>query len=186
MITEDFALFSAKLIELGELYDVTLTESKLLLYFEALSEADLDFVLGAILQAARTCKFFPKPAELITLIRGDDEDHAERAWVEYKAAARTIGGYGSPTFSDPSVAQTLLQVFGSWEAACWTDFTPEMWSSKRKEFGRVYRIIAQRAQPMHQLPGFVERENALHGYTEPAKRLNGDDFERLGDGEAER
>lgn len=168
MTPEDFAVFSARLVELGELFDAKLSESKQLLYFQALQDLPVEAVDGALIQAVRGCKFFPKPVELRAFIVGDDEDHAEQAWLEFKQLARQIGGYSSPTFEDPALADALVAVFGSWEGACWTDFSPEMWSSKRKEFGRVYRAIRTRGETApKQLAGFFERENALRGYVEP-------------------
>ncbi len=165
MTTADFAHFSARLVELGELFDAKLSESKQLLYFQALSDLPLELVTDAVIQAARACKFFPKPVELRALVLGDDEDRAELAWLEYKRLARSCGGYGSPTFTDPALADALVAVFGSWEGACWSDFSPEMWSSKRKEFGRVYRAMRSRNETVpKQLPGFFERENGLRGY----------------------
>lgn len=165
MTREDFPVFSAKLVELAELFDSTLSESKQVLYFEALSDADLDYVLGAIHHATKACKFFPKPAELLTFINGDEEDNAEAAWMEFKALARSAGGYSSPTFSDPALAQTIVTVFGSWQGACWTDFSPEMWAAKRKEFGRVHSVVTSRGiQGQTRLIGFFEQQNALNGY----------------------
>lgn len=168
MTSEDFAVFSARLVELGELFDAKLSESKQLLYFQALQDLPLELVDGAFIQAARGCTFFPKPVELRAFIVGDDEDHAERAWLDYKRLARQLGGYSSPVFEDPALADALVAVFGSWEGASWTDFSPEMWASKRKEFSRTYRAIRQRGETEpKQLSGFFERENLLRGYVEP-------------------
>lgn len=171
MTIADFEVFSAKLVTLAELLDAQLSESKQLLYFEALQDLDLDDVLQAITQAARTCTFFPKPVELRTLSVGDDAAHTETAWQNYKQLAARVGGYQSPTFDDPALAATLVAVFGSWEEACWVELSPEMWASKRKEFDRVYRPLRRRgATGPVTLPGFIERENALKGFTADGQR----------------
>jgi hypothetical protein len=112
--------------------------------------------------------------ELRTLAVGDDADHAEEAWQTYKAMALRIGGYQSPTFADAALAETLVAIFGSWEAACWVDLSPEMWVAKRKEFDRVYRVLRQRGLVGPKaLPGFCERENALKGYAPDGRTLAG-------------
>lgn len=171
MTTDEFETFSAQLVVLGELFEKQLSVSQQLLYFEALRDLELDPVLRAITQAARECKFFPKPVELRTFAVGDDAVHAEDAWQTYKRMAAEIGGYVSPMFSDAALAETLVAVFGSWEQACWIDLSPEMWASKRKEFDRVYRILRQRGVSGHRtLPSFCERENLLKGYSADGQR----------------
>ena len=157
--------FVQRLVILAELFSKPLSPAVQVLYFEALQDLDLAVVMTAMHAATRTCTFMPKPAELRALACGDDEDAAERAWLEYKRLARAIGGYDSPVVDDPALADALVAIFGSWEAACWTDLTPEMWANKRKEFGRVYR--AMRHRPMtapRKLLGFVERDNELRGF----------------------
>ncbi len=175
MTHEDIAEFSARLTEIAELYEAELSESKILLYFQALEDIDLDFVLGGLVGCAKICRFFPKPVEIRSLVLGNDEDHAELAWLEYKRQAREFGGYSSPDFADGALAQALVAVFGSWEAACWEDFTPEMWVAKRKEFGRVYRVMRARGDgEARRLVGFFERQQT---------GLSGREALKIGDGQ---
>lgn len=175
MTNQDAGEFFRRLAVLSELFQgqgAAFSDAKAELYFEALRDLSLPQVLRALNEAVRTCTFMPKPAELRTLAIGDDEDTTELAWQEYKRLARAVGGYGSPTFTDPALADAVQAVFGSWELACWSDFTPEMWASKRKEFSRVYRAMAKRnEQDPKTLPGFVERENRLHGWDRDPKAL---------------
>lgn len=162
MTFEEFEIFSARLVELGEVFDVKLTESKLLLYFQALQDLPLDAVQHAIIDALRTQKFFPRPAELRACAVGDNEDVAEHAWMEYKKLARRVGGYMSPEM-DATLADTLTAVFGGWQQACWTELSPEMWTAKRKEFGRVYRVLTHRGvgHDPKRLVGFCEEQNGI-------------------------
>lgn len=176
MTTDDFDAFSAQIVVLGELFEKSLSASQQLLYFEAVRDLELDVVSRAITEAARECKFFPKPVELRTLAVGDDAEHAEFAWRTYKDLAARIGGYQSPTFEDGALADALVAVFGSWEEACWADLSPEMWVAKRREFDRVYRILRQRGVTGPKaLAGFCERENAVKGFTADGKRLLAED-----------
>lgn len=162
MTPDDLPMFSARLVTIGELFDAVLSESKQWLYFDALRDLPLDAVLAALGQTTRTCTFMPKPAEIRQLLApgGDPELAVEAAWLQYKHLAARHGGYASVTFDDPALADTLLAMFGSWEAACWSDFSPEMWAAKRKEFGRVYRVMLERGQRAPKtLDGFCDRTN---------------------------
>jgi hypothetical protein len=110
----------------------------------------------------------PRPAEIRAIATGggtDAELVTEAAWQAYRDLAVREGGYASPTVSNPALAETILAVFGSWELACWTELTPEMWAAKRKEFGRVYRLMAERGETAPQrLVGYCERTNTEHGF----------------------
>lgn len=178
MTNQDARAFFERLAGLAELFNgagAVFSDTKAELYFEALRDLPLETVIGGLNEAVKRCTFMPKPAEIRKLVVGDDEDTAELAWLEYKKFAKQIGGYHSPTFTDPALADALVAVFGSWQAACWSDFTPEMWSSKRKEFGRVYRAMRTRGETEpKQLIGFLERENGLHGYTGPVLNTSAD------------
>lgn len=166
--------FTKRLVALGEYYDATLSPVKQAMYFEAMRDLPFTLVVRAMNLSMKSCTFMPKAAELRKLVVGDDEDTAEMAWLEYKSMARQIGGYQSPVFEDSALADALVAVFGSWEAACWSDFSPEMWSSKRKEFGRVYRAMRQRGETgPRRLAGFFQRENTLHGHVMPAALESG-------------
>lgn len=166
-VTEGVA-FTERLIALGEFFDATLTPMRQAMYFEALRDLPLSLVIRGLNESLRVCTFMPKPAEIRKLVVGDDDSTAELAWQDYKRIAKQAGGYQSPVFEDPALADALVAVFGSWEAACWSDFSPEMWSSKRKEFGRVYRAMRTRGEmAAKQLPGFIDRENTLRGHARP-------------------
>jgi hypothetical protein len=166
MTKDDFTEFGQQLVTLAELFEAELSEARLLMYFEALLDIQASAIYQGIREAARRCKFFPKPVELRSFALGDDDDSAELAWREYKRLARTVGGYRSPRITDAALAETILAVFDTWENACWQELSPEMWASKRKEFGRVYRVLRQRGElePV-QLTGVCDRENALRGFT---------------------
>jgi hypothetical protein len=172
MTPTDIQHFITRLVTLGELFDVRMSEAKQELYFDALADLPLDIVVKAMNLAARTCTFMPRPAELRRLVKGGEEE-TELAWREYQRVARQVGGYESPTFADGALAATLVAVFGSWEQACWVDLSPEMWASKRKEFERVYRVLCDRGVtgPV-QLDGFIAKDRQLRGYA-PSLRLEG-------------
>ena len=141
----DSGEFTRRLVALGELFEANLTPVKQAIYFEALRDVPFPAVAAALNAAARTCPFMPKPAEIRKLAVGDDEDQAERAWLAWKSATRRAGHMASLVLDDPALAETIVAVFGSWAESCAVELSPEMWTAKRKEFGRVYRVLCDRA-----------------------------------------
>jgi hypothetical protein len=165
--SNDVGFFCGKLVTLAALFKDRLTEDVQELYFKLLSDLPLDAVIAALDAAGRTCTFMPKPAEIRALVQapgGDPELAVESAWVEFKRLAKDVGGYRTPTFTDHALADAIVDVFGSWTRACFSDFSPEMWASKRKEFSRCYRMRLEEPRKAgeitHKLIGFCERENA--------------------------
>lgn len=161
MTTQDLAAFSARLVELAELFDAKLSQGKQALYFEALKDLERAAVFAALTEAARRCTFMPKPAELRAFAVGDGEDATERAWMACRTAMRVVGSYASLVVADPALGEAIVTLFGSWPAACSADLSPEMWASKRKEFGRVYRVLVHRGLVgSRYLPGICEAQNS--------------------------
>jgi hypothetical protein len=161
MTPDEFGVFSARLIAVQELLDgPALSESRLVLYFEALSDLALEDVLRALGTAMRTSTFLPKPAELRTLAVGDTADGVEASWLLFRKAMREAGAYASLATVDPALGATIEAMFDGWPQACSAEFSPEMWTAKRKEFERIYRVVAQRGLvgPRY-LPGLIEQQN---------------------------
>lgn len=169
MTKQDAPHFFKRLALLAELFDVkNFSEGKSELYFNALEDMEWDDIEYALSEAAKRCKFMPRPVELREIVRGDDDTRIENAWIEFKQMARRIGSYGSPVFTDGAGARALIAIFGSWENACVFEASPEMWASKRKEFGRTYHAFEMRNEtaPLR-LTGFIERDNTARGFDTP-------------------
>lgn len=161
MDNADNGTFRHRLVALAELFDVKLSAARQALYFEALRDLSITAVVNALNQAAKTCKFFPKPAELRAFAVGDIEDQTETAWMAFRKAMARVGGYTSLVIVNATLGEAITAVFGSWPEACAIELTPEMWSAKRKEFGRVYRVLAGRSlDGVRYLPGICETQNA--------------------------
>lgn len=161
MNTEHASEFSRRLSALAEIFDVKLSPARSALYFEALRDLPVEAVVGALGHAAKACTFFPKPAELRAFVVGDSEDVAEQAWLAFKGAVRRLGYMASVSIHDAALAESIVAVFGSWSQACTLDLSAEMWASKRKEFGRVYRVMRQRRlSGGRYLIGQAEQQNA--------------------------
>lgn len=161
MDISDSGEFTRRLIALAELYGAELTPARQALYFEALRDLPFADVAMGLNVAVKTCTWMPKPAEIRKLAVGDSEDRAEFAWLAWKTAARRAGHMASLIVDDAALAETIVAVFGSWEESCALELSAEMWSSKRKEFGRVYRVMSDRALAgSRYLTGQAERNNS--------------------------
>lgn len=161
MRTADATAFLERLVTLAEVFDVVMSPARQKLYFDALKDLSIEDVISALNAAAKACTFMPKPAELRKLALGDDEDQAEIAWLALRQTMTKAGAYASIATEDPALGEAIIALFGTWSAACALDLSPEMWSSKRKEFGRVFRVFRDRALAgTRYLPGICEQQNA--------------------------
>lgn len=126
----------------------------------------------AMNMAVKTCKFFPKPAELIEFIRGDSGSSALVAWETLSIAMQRHGPYRSVLFDDGRIAR-VVKALGGWKEVC-------SWLTKdipyrRNEFMKLY-TSAPDCEP-EILPGEFELENRARGYLnhipEPVKVAGG-------------
>lgn len=185
MTQDDFADFSKGLVAVADVFDAELPESKLLMYFRALSDLRAADVLRALEQSIRELRFFPKPSELRDFALGDVEADIEEAWLTWKHFARKVGAYADVEWHDPVLLETIMAVFGSWPAACRADFSDEMWAAKRKEFGRVYHALARRGTcSTTKLLGVCATENLQRfGIEHPRTRLEAGEPKQLTSGD---
>jgi hypothetical protein len=186
----DSGEFGRRLVTLAELFDLKLSPQRQALYFEALRDLSFDAVASALNHAAKSCAFFPKPAELRQFACGDSEDQTESAWLLFRDAMRIAGSYASVTVDDAALGETIVAVFGTWPAACLAELSPEMWASKRKEFGRVYRVMRGRnLDGSRYLAGIAERDNTSRHHSlrhVPVARIGRDAVQALPPHDGER
>lgn len=115
-------------------------------YFKAMENFDIGQVEKAIWESISTCKFFPKPIELITIIGGGEpksEDTATAQVNEIMRQVRDLGSYRTPTFSDP-VTESLMKSRWSWQAVCAMTQTEHKWFAK--EFIDAYQSFERTDQ----------------------------------------
>lgn len=113
MTAADRPRFADAMHALGLAFQSEVPDVKAAVYFEALSEFDLDRVLAALRQSVKTCEFFPKVVEIIRLIEGTDVD----AWETLVAEIRRVGYLGTPQLDNVTL-QTVRSLAGSWRALC--------------------------------------------------------------------
>lgn len=151
---------AARLLTLAEVFGVTVSEARMGLYIEALRDLPFPQLVEGLNAAARASKFFPKPSELRELALGSTEDAAELAWLSFRQAMGRFGYMASVAVHDAALGEAIIALFGGWEAACLAELSPEMWASKRKEFGRIYQALKQRKLTgVRYLVGATERQN---------------------------
>lgn len=177
MTDSDRPRFSVALVALADVFGGELSATSQALYFAALADLSWEALQLGFRRAVAECRFLPRPVELRELAVGpaeSSEDQTECAWLAWRHAAQRVGSYESLWFADRALAATLDAMFGGWPEACVAEFSDEMWAAKRKEFGRIYRVMRNRVdgEGAVRLPGQHERTNLLAGRGAP--QLRGD------------
>jgi hypothetical protein len=156
MTNQDGVRFIELLTALAETFDETLSDLRAEIYFRTLVDLELAQVEQAIVRAARTLTFFPKPAELRALVEGTPEDRAEMAWMQLLQQVRRVGSWGTPAFTDPIIARAIGDLFGGWKALCerLPGDGPELlgWA---KQFKTVYSVYEKRPLLDRALPAGI-------------------------------
>jgi len=175
MNNSDLNKFSNAFVVLCEIFDKRVSETLTKVYFKALQKFSISEVEKAISSAITSCKFMPKPVELIELMGGGIEDVARvQATKVFEAVAR-VGGYESVCFDDPITMAVIEKGYGGWNRLC-----NEALDDNRKwdliEFEKLYKSYhAQDIKKYGHLPGRHEISNNAHGHLDmPKPRLIGD------------
>lgn len=152
---ETVVAFRKILESLAHVFDVKLTDERAMLYFGALEPYEIDAIRSAAMNATRTLKFFPRPAELIEIIAGTPDDRALTAWTRVETALRDVGTYQSVDFGD-AVLHAVIEQMGGWAGAwTWERLEEKDYGFKRLEFTRLYRLFEDRgvSRPLPSLAG---------------------------------
>jgi len=163
MIDTDKRKFGELMITMADVFDPkgTISPFKTEIYFRVLSGKPIEAIERAIIEIIKTRKFhsFPKPAELLELIDGKNEDRAILAWVCVREAIGSIGGYESVAFDDP-VINKVIETMSGWVELCNTETKEMTW--KQKEFERVYILMDRREHTGYpkSLPGIKARHSS--------------------------
>ncbi len=159
---EEPELFFEGMAALGETFGVEITGIKLKVYKMALGEYDDDRIRQAMGLALKTCKFFPKPVELIELIEGKKDDQAALAWEALLDTAQRVGQYQSVLFEDGRIARAV-RLLGGWQTCCqWK--TDEL-KFLRIDFIKLFGTMAGHPEP-EVLDGIAAVNASAHGFCE--------------------
>lgn len=137
MTDQDKQAFQIAMAAMAEVYRVDVSESLLRTYWLIFQEYQLDAFNQAAQQAVMKLKWFPKPAELIELMNGDEDAAADDAWLVLNKAIDEHGSYRSVIFSDGFLNRTV-ESFG-WRTLCECD-TESFDKFTRPQFVSVYKM----------------------------------------------
>lgn len=154
---QDKRLFSENLTALCEVFDREISNSLTKVYWETLKPYSDAQCKRAFVAAFKTCKFFPKPADLIELLDGTMEDRATEAWAKVCKAVQRIGPYESVEFDDP-VIHSVIQAMGGWVQIQNCDMNE--WKWRGKEFEKLYVRMSKEEDHPKALPGICENQDA--------------------------
>jgi hypothetical protein len=116
MTPEDFREFVTLFGRTAEVYGRPLPpDGALTVMFNALADCTLEEIRAALTAHIRSCKFMPRPADLLEQIRGSEEDRARAAWHRALTACRGVGTWTSVYFDDPAVHYAVERL-GGWPA----------------------------------------------------------------------
>lgn len=161
MTVRDVNRFTAGLVALADLLDVTLAETRIEGYFKALADLPIETVEAALDVCARSCKFFPKPAEIREAVLGTPADHAALAWDRVLTAIGVHGFRSSVDFRDP-VVHAVIDSMGGWHVlAAEMPSNPREQSYRAADFAKLFRAFSVKLPgPVRAyLPGLCEIEN---------------------------
>lgn len=140
-------------------------KERVALFVDMLSDLDTDALKAAVRQHIAVSKWPPTVAELrdmcVTISRPALPTWSD-AWEETLGKIRTVGSYGSPSFSHPLIHQTV-QGMGGWQLMCQMEIGET--ATWRAQFRDIYNAYATRAtQAANLLPAVravAERYGAL-------------------------
>lgn len=142
--------FSKALLMLGEIFNTEVNKLKIDIYYEILKDYSDEEIKKALNIVMRTCRFFPKPAEIIEIVEGKKDERLALIWERVKEVIRNYGAYESIAFEDRIVNQTI-EALGGWVSLCSTPVGEMKW--KQREFERLYRIFENKN--IEEMPKYV-------------------------------
>jgi hypothetical protein len=137
--------FTEMLKDVAEFFDTTISPGRSTMFFGALIEYDFEIVrlaFSKFMQSADSKYGFPRPIAILDIIIGSQSEMEANAWNAIGEAIRRVGSYQSIIIEDPSVADALVRVFGSWISCCAERAIGNafLWEGRRKEFVEAYRV----------------------------------------------
>lgn len=180
MTRQDVSRFASSLTAVAALYGQELIPQVVEIYFRTLEKFTIDEVEQGISKACSSCKFFPKPVELIDCITGGTGNLADKAMVEacrVLEAIKSIGSYSTVCFDDPVTQAVIVQQFGGWAKFADLLVDSEKWFIK--DFTSGYQAFArQNVRHYGALPGISSGQNALTGRQHDEKPIYIGDVEK--------
>ena len=153
---------------LAEMHNKKLSTLLLKAYWGSLQKFEIEEIETAAGRLMETSRYFPKPVEIIEAITGGAQDINDVAMIQANnviESVRTVGGYRSVEFDDPTTAAVVKLGWGGWQKLCdELKEADEKWF--RIEFCKIYKAYkSQRIEHHGTLAGRIENTNDMLGYT---------------------
>lgn len=177
MQQNDYEEFTAMLDAVSDLYGKSKSEWVTTIWWNALSNYDLQAIRQALSRHARnpdTGQFMPKPADVVRMLHGTTQDAALNAWAKVDRAVRSVGTYRDVVFDDPIIHRVIADMGG------WVNLGTKKeddWPFVAKEFENRYRGFCTRREIPEYLPvmtGIASLQNAKNGFKSQPPVLIGD------------
>lgn len=166
---QDYDKFKSYMSLLGEIHSKEISDILKDAYWIALKQFSDDQCNKAFDRAIGSCKFFPKPAELIEFISsafGSAEDVSVLEAAKVLETVKRIGGYTSVDFDDSVTKAVIQNCFGGWEKLC-SELKADEEKWFLKDFSKYYQSYArQNIKIAGRLPGRHEIKNNAIGLNE--------------------
>lgn len=163
---KDDKKFKSYMAMMGEIFDKEVTKALSGAYWQILTRFTDEQCISAFDRAISTCKFFPRPAELIEFINGSPQEMADKGQIEackVLNAIKRIGGYEGVQFDDPVTVAVIEEGFGGWVRLC-TDQREKDEKWFIKDFTNMYASFKRQGRKsIKHLPGRCETENFANG-----------------------
>lgn len=158
MDNKDLPEFSKVMAVLSTTYEKTTSEELLSIYYDVLKQFPLDDIKSAVGNHIQTSKFFPRPAEIIALIKPLEtiEIIADKAWNQLLKAISKHGYYDSVQFED-KVIHSCIRSMGGWMQV--SDREPDTWM--HKDFVNFYKSYYGSYSQEEHACGLIEKQNGI-------------------------
>lgn len=147
MDINDKLSFEEIMLGLGEVYTKEITKPLLRIYFNALKDMSIctfeEATTKHVTSTEKSGSFFPKPADLISQVKGAAQNNAQLvddkanvSWHVIEAEIRRIGSYGTLQLEDKQ-ALAAVKALGGWKYLCSLTVDKMVWA--HKEFVSAYQ-----------------------------------------------
>lgn len=138
-----------------------LTKSQMDIYFEFLSDLDIEVMAKAARKIIETRKYptFPTVAEIREAALGSDAEVEDEALAAWSIATRLVSAGLRP--KDDRLDEAIKLAFGSWDRFGQTD--PAMEAADRNHFIRCFKAIDRRRRQAKELPGPAPTKRLTEG-----------------------
>lgn len=113
---KNFEVFRKMMMELSEIFDKPLNETKVGAYWKYLekyTDEQVSLAYGELMEG----KFFPRPNSFKEIIEGATSHHSHEAWQEVLSMAGNHGAYASINFIDNKIPDAI-RAAGGWNEIC--------------------------------------------------------------------